>query len=117
MATEKLLLQDTITATADLTGAQYKLVTSAGVVAGTAGISSFPLQNAPANGGRADIGIVGISKVVYGGTIAVGAKLATTAAGLALTATTGQTVVGVARVAGAINDVGSMYIATPGGLA
>lgn len=116
MATEKVICTDTIPATADLRTHQYKLVTLAGALAGAAAVA-FALQDKPNNGQNGTIGVAGISKVVYGATVALGAKLASNGSGQAITATTGQTVVGIARVAGVVNDVGSMYIATPGGLA
>ena len=43
--------------------------------------------------------------VIAGGTIAAGAAVATTAAGLALTAASGNVVMGYAKEAGVINQV------------
>lgn len=116
MATEKLVTSDIVAATADLRTAQYKLITPGGALAG-AGVVAFPLQDKPNNGQNGTIGLAGISKVVYGATVVAGAKLASNASGLAITATTGQTVVGIARVAGVVNDVGSMFITASGGIA
>jgi hypothetical protein len=112
MATEKLTSVDTIAATADLRTAQYKLITPAGALAG-AGVAAFALQDKPNTGQNGTVAILGITKVIYGATVAAGALLASNASGLAITATAGQRVVGVARVAGAVNDVGSMFV--PGG--
>lgn len=117
MATEKLIGTDVVTATTDLSAAQYKLVTLAGALAAAATAVAFPLQDKPKSGQTGTIAIAGISKVVYGGTIVAGAKLTANASGQVVTATTGNTVVGVARVAGVANDVGSMYVTVPGGLA
>lgn len=113
MATEKLICHDIVPATADLRTHQYKLITPAGVLAG-AGVFALPLQDKPNTGQNATVGVAGVSKVVYGAAVAVGAKLASDANGKAITATAGQTVIGTARVAGANNDVGSMYLGLGG---
>jgi hypothetical protein len=116
MATEKIISSDVVLATADLRTAQYKLITQAGALAG-AGVPAFALQDKPNTGQNGTIALAGISKVVYGATVALGAKLASNASGLAITATTGNTVVGIARVAGVANDVGSMFVTASGGIA
>lgn len=116
MATEKLLSSDVVAATADLRTAQYKLITLGGALAG-AGVVAFPLQDKPNIGQNGTIGLAGISKVVYGATITAGQKLASNGSGIAIVATTGQTVVGIARSGGATGDVGSMFITASGGIA
>jgi hypothetical protein len=109
MATEKLLGLDIVAATADLRTAQYKLITRAGALAG-AGVAAWALQDKPNTGQNGTIATHGITKVIYGGTVTAGQLLAANASGLAIVATTGQRVVGVARVSGVANDVGSMEV-------
>lgn len=116
MAVEKIILHDIVTAAADLRTHQYKLVTPAGALAG-AGVLAYPLQDKPNSGQVGTVGIAGVSKVVFGATVADGAKLASNASGQAITATTGQTVVGIARGAGVVNQVGSMFITAGAGIA
>lgn len=104
MATENPVLVDTIVAGADLTTAQYKIVTAAGVLAG-AGAGGFVLQDAPASGQDATIMLLGLTKLLIGGTVTAGAKIASNASGVGLVATTGQTVVATALTGGVTGDI------------
>lgn len=127
MATEKVILEDTAVAGADLSASQYFVVKFNGsgalVLAGT-GDKGFVLQDNPVSGAFGTYGLVGKTKVQYGGTIAAGDYLAVNSAGKVLTATStvtptagsyvagtaGQHIVGQALVAGVAGDVGSMLI-------
>lgn len=66
------------------------------------------LQNAPAQGEAADVCFVGVSKAVYGGTVAAADYLTSDASGRLVTATTGQLACAKALVAGVVSDVGTV---------
>lgn len=64
------------------------------------------LQNNPASGQVATVGVHGVSKVVAGGTIAAGARVTSDANGKAIAATTaGDAVIGIALAGAAANDI------------
>ena len=67
------------------------------------------LQNKPAAGGVADVGIIGITKAVAGGTIAAGAALMTNASGQLVAWTAGS---GYAQVGNAIEAAVSGQVFT-----
>ncbi|HEY0838996.1 MAG TPA: hypothetical protein VGD74_02300 [Vulgatibacter sp.] len=102
-------------ATADLTGAQGKLVTLAGALA-TKGAICFPLvnDNAAPTKEPCALAISGKANVIYGATVAQYAALAANASGLAVTATTGDHIIGYALVAGAVNEWGEMLVLKDG---
>jgi hypothetical protein len=103
-----------LAAGADLSAKQYHFVklSGSGVVACSA-VTDVPigvLQNAPESGEVAEVSVDGITKLVAGGALSVGALLGTTTAGrgAALTAGTDTTkyVVGqVVTAAGANGDI------------
>lgn len=111
MANEEQVVSITIEAGADLSSDQYKFVQVASdgqvdVVAGAGLDATGVLQNAPdAAGLGAQVAIAGRVKVIAGGTVASGALVQSTAAGLALTAATGDFVLGQCLQGGAINEV------------
>lgn len=95
----------TLIAGADLSSAQFKFVTleSTGsvILADSAGENAFGVCLAGAASGNAvTVCVNGSVMVLAGGTIAAGAKITTTAAGKAATATTGNVILGYAREAG-----------------
>ena len=103
---------------ADLSTHQYKFVklTSNGIELVSA-LTDKPfgvLQNAPTAGQAAEVMRLGLTKVISGGTIAVGAAVGTSAAGLALSKTLGTDithfVAGVADEASVINDIFTLGI-------
>ena len=96
MATEGRQDLWTVTAAADLSGSQYKLVTMAGAIAG-AGARGFPLADTPVSGQSGAVVVAGITKVVAGAAVAAGAQVTSDASGRAVTAsTTGHAVNGTA---------------------
>lgn len=103
-------------ATADLSAAQFtavKLDTTnpLQVVAAAAGnLALGVLQNKPIAGEAAEVMTEGISKCVYGGTVAVGDRLAVGTGGKLVVATAGAWIVGQALLAGVANDIGSVKI-------
>lgn len=68
------------------------------------------LQNAPISGDAADVCFSGVSKAVFGGTVAAGDYMATDASGRLVTATTGQNAVARAMMAGVVSDIATVRI-------
>lgn len=66
---------------------------------------------APAAGERCDVVMAGLADVTLGGTVARGAMVTSDAQGRAVTATTGNRAIGVARVSGVVGDVVEVLIA------
>lgn len=62
----------TVPAAADLSAKQYYFVLAAGTLAGAGAQALGVLQNNPASGDAAGVRVMGVSKVVLGGTVAVG---------------------------------------------
>jgi hypothetical protein len=109
---------------ADFSANQYKIVKlAAGVVAlagaGEAGLGV--LQNKPADGGTggrtASVMAYGVSRVLSGAAVAVGAYVTADANGKAVTATTGQNATGIALEAAGGADAIIPILLTPGGQA
>ena len=74
------------------------------------------LQNSPDNGQAADVGIIGITKVVVGAAVAAGAELMADTNGRAITQTSTNRKVGMALEAAAgANAIISMLLYTPNG--
>lgn len=98
MAYEDLAKTVTLTAGEDLSSAQYLAVKlSSGEVVKAAATTDRPigiLQNAPGDGGAAEVCISGLSKFVCGGSVAVEALLGSDSAGkgTAITVAAGGTV-------------------------
>lgn len=108
-----------LTASADLSAAQFKIVklTSTGTaVANATDLNQIGVQQdkPSALGIATTVAIEGVSKVKLGGTVAAGDRLTSDANGLAIVATTGKQVVGIALVAGVSGDVGTMFISPRG---
>lgn len=68
------------------------------------------LQNKPRSGEAGDVCYSGISKAVFGATIAANAFLTTDSSGRMVTATTGQIACAKAIVAGVLGDVGTVEV-------
>ena len=102
MAVEESVVSITIEAGADLSAGQYKFVTVAAdgqvdLTASAGGAAIGVLQNAPdAAGVPATVAIAGRVKVTAGGSVSAGDKVQSDASGDALTALTGDTVLGYA---------------------
>jgi hypothetical protein len=75
------------------------------------------IQNKPALGAAVDVGVLGVTKMVAGGTIAFGAKLMVDSSGRFITWTSGSAnvQVGVAIEAAVISQVFTGYTFGPGG--
>lgn len=95
--------RETYVAGADLSAAQFRFVTAgaSGVTLTGAGeAADGVLLNDPVSGGAATVVVVGRTVVEAGGTIAAGALVASNATGEAVTAATGNIVLGKAAEAG-----------------
>ena len=103
MATQGAQIRETYTAGADLSAAQFHFVTATArsvALTGDGAAADGVLLNNPANGGAATVVVFGRVVVEAGGTIAAGAQVASNAAGEAVTAATGDIVLGKALEAG-----------------
>jgi hypothetical protein len=122
MATEQKVCSITRIAGADLSAAQYLFVeqSTAGTITVCNGAGEYALgvlQNDPTSGQAGTVAVSGVTKVVAGGTVAIGAKVTTTAAGKALTATTGQQILGEAMSGGDADEVISVLLRSSGAAA
>lgn len=108
MAFENPVLTISLPASADLSAEQLKFVVNNGsgaaAVAGAAASALGVIQNNPTAAGTASIMVLGVSRVRAGAAIAVGAKLGSDANGKAVTATTGDTILGIALEAAAADE-------------
>lgn len=96
----------TIVSGADLSAAQYKAVTYAGVIAANGNTAAGLLQDDPAAANRhAQVGVQGGMPAYAGAAIALGAQLTVTASGYVITATSGSAVVGKAAEAANSGDL------------
>lgn len=96
---------------------QYLLVRATSGGAGLATAATDPLigvcdsPKGAAQGEAMDVVLSDIAQVRYGGTVAAGDLLTSDAQGRAIATTTaGQRVVGIALVAGAVDDIGSVLL-------
>lgn len=113
MAKQEALCVISLDAGADLSAHQFKIVTidSSGnaVLAGAASTWVGVLQNAPAAGETAEVAVPtgsGRMKVAASGALAIGAEVTSDAAGLAVAAGAGTSLVGVTvTAAGAAGDL------------
>lgn len=113
---------DTYVAGADLSAKQFHIVKAsavdgkAGIVAAAAATDELLGINMdkPLSGEAAGVAAVtkgGICPVAYGGTVTVGAKLTSDAAGKAIvTVTAGNKSIGIARIAGVAGDIGEVML-------
>lgn len=119
MATDNRLISISVPASADLSASQFRFlqVNSSGqaALAGATGIAVGVLQNKPPAAGRpATMGYTGVSKVIAGGTVAAGARVTSDANSAAITATTGDSVAGLALTGGVSGDLISVLIGAAG---
>ena len=113
MATEQLVADNTVSlpANGDLSANQFKAVdiNSSGnvVLASSAGQRVIGVQqNKPSAAGQGTaVAVAGITKMLSSGTIAAGALVTTTNAGLAVTAASGNFILGRAVTGASANDV------------
>ena len=104
---------------ADMSANQFKIVklTSTGTaLANATDLNQIGVQqDKPAAAGLPScVAISDVSKVKYGGAVTAGDRLTSDASGLAIVATTGKQVVGIALVSGVSGDIGSMVISPRG---
>lgn len=113
MSVSKVLMKDALPAGADLTGALFKFVSlnSSGqaILPAASGNSVYGVVSsepkAAAVGSYLTVDVIGIVKVVAGGTVATGARVMANTSGQAITATTGLNVAGIARKGGASGEI------------
>lgn len=110
------------TANADYSAAsaQYRFVTTDGskgiTYTGDGALAHGVLYNKPASGAAAQVELLGqILKVRAGGTVAAGANVASDANGQAVTATTGEYILGEALEAGVSGQIISVLTFSGGG--
>lgn len=109
----------TLAASGDLSGQQFRIVklTATGIaVANATDLNQIGvLQDKPnALGVAGCVAITGVSKVKLGGVVAAGDRLTSDASGNAVVAVAGEQVVGIALVAGAANDIGTILLSPRG---
>lgn len=112
-ATEQGLKTISVPANADLSSKQYYIMTinSSGNIAATGdgATADGVLQDAPAAAGRAGcLCIGGVTKVVLGGTVTKGDDIASDSSGRAVTAISGDEVLGRCLVGGTVGLIGTM---------
>ena len=81
---------ESVVATEDLSGAQYKAITTAGAVAAESDTALGLLQNKPQSGEHASVAMSGKMKGVAGAAIAAGARFKATTSGFLITVTSGD---------------------------
>jgi len=109
-----------MTAAADLSGSQYRIVkvtadkqVNLGSSAGETVLGV--LQNDPKSGEAALVRTGGVSKVVAGGTLSAGDKVQTDANGAAITALTGDFTVGQVLIGAASGEIATILVSPSGG--
>tara|TARA_R110000796_G_scaffold13544_2_gene43721 strand:- start:882 stop:1253 length:372 start_codon:yes stop_codon:yes gene_type:complete len=111
MAAMEQVQSITLAAGSDLSAGQFKFVLLASdgqvdLVASAGGPATGVLLNDPAAAGRAaTVAYAGVVKVIAGGTVAIGAKVQSDAAGDAILAATGDHVLGVCVKGGADGEL------------
>jgi len=114
-ATEGILQSVSIPAASDLSSDQYKFVEldsngRIGVVDAQGALAFGVLQDTPAAIDRAgNVAVGGLTKITLGGTVASGGFVASTAAGLAETASSGDYILGTCVEGGVSGEVGSVF--------
>lgn len=95
-----------VTAGADLQSAQYKVINISGTLAVSPPTSLGILFNKPDSGEDASLVYMGRSKFAAGAAITAGAELTVESGGWVITATSGDRVIGVSRLAVVSGGVG-----------
>lgn len=121
MALNAVLTEITFPSSGDLSAGQHKLIKIASdgqvELCGAGENSIGVLQNDPAAENRpAVVAVAGVSKVILGATVAVGAKIMSDASARAITATATNHVLGVCVLGGAVNEIGEVLLQTPGSI-
>lgn len=117
MTTENQVQSISLEANADLSSSQFLFIvptSGKAAVAGDGVAAIGVLQNNPPSGGAAQVAYAGVTKVKASAAISVGAKIASTAAGKAVTAASGKHAVGIAlAAASADGDIIPMLLGAP----
>lgn len=112
MAKEEQLRSITLAAGADLSAKQFYFVevnsSGAAVLAGDGENAVGVLQNDPTSGNAATVGFFGVTKVKAGGTVTAGGFVASDTNGKAVTAATGDIILGTFLEGGVSNDLVSI---------
>tara|TARA_B110000495_G_scaffold19359_1_gene13662 strand:+ start:6667 stop:7023 length:357 start_codon:yes stop_codon:yes gene_type:complete len=95
----------TVIAGADLSAAQFKFITHAGVVAGDGAAAFGVCVVEAASGNAATVNVSGKTMVKAGGTVTANGAVASDAAGLCVDAGTGDIVLGYATEAGVTDQI------------
>lgn len=101
------------TAAADLSAKQYFIVegTTTGVnLCGDGEIALGVLQNAPASGAAANVQSIGMTKVICGGTLTVGAAVASDTDGKCVDAASGDFIIGFCVDSAGSGETASIYL-------
>jgi hypothetical protein len=118
MAVEQIISKWSAKAAADLSTKQYTLVKlGAGNtinVASAATDAAFVLIDKPKSGQYGTLALAGITKVVAGGSITAGQKLASNASGQAAVAATGNAVIGQALEDAVAGDLVTIVVNNAG---
>lgn len=101
MSIEGKMFADTVVASADLSAAQYKVITVAGAIAANNTTAIGVLLNKPTSGEHASVGILGKMKGVAGAAVSAGARVMVTTSGFLITTTSGSGSVGKLGIAAA----------------
>lgn len=117
MSTEQNLVTISRIADADLSAAQYKFVkqTATGTVelCDSEGETAIGvLQNNPGDTQAATVAVGGVTRVLAGATVAIGAEVMTDATARAITATATNAALGEAISGGAVGEVISVLLRT-----
>lgn len=89
MSTTNNMIMDTVIASVDLSGSQYKAVRVTGDLADDNAEAYGILQNKPLSGEAATVCVCGVPKGVAGDTIAAGVSVGVTNSGFIITAVSG----------------------------
>lgn len=99
---------------ADLSGKQFYAVkiNSSGnaVLAGAGEVAVGILQDTPVSGQVCNVMVLGETKAIYGGNVTAGAKLASDANGKLVAVTSTESVVGIAKQSGALNEIHTVIL-------
>lgn len=101
MTVEQRVYDISLDAAADLSASQFLIARVSGEFQANLATAAHaaalgPIQNKPESGQATEIRVVGISKVLCGGTIAVGANVTSNASGQGVTAASGERYIGKA---------------------
>lgn len=116
MAHELMIWNSSLLAAADLSAKQYfavKITAADTINLSGAGENAIGiLQNKPTSGQTATVMVMGESMAMYGDTVTAGANLMANASGKLVPATGTNAVIAVAREAGAVDEIHTVFLVT-----